>query len=395
MELETLTVKELKGLAQAQGVGAAGWRVTASKAELVSALKGESKPAAPSGPVGNAPAPAAGSLEEVIANALRPHLKAQISREEFDALAESWIEQSDTLAAQAARIEALEKKVESGDFGGPRLTVSFASPLKQSTVKGLAHRQLSQVITWTAAGVPVWLWGGAGCGKTHMARQVAQALGLPVTIISVDPTMTVGKLVGFRSLADGKFQEGFLFKPYRDGGVVMLDEIDTGDAGILASLNSLLANGHYTFPDGQEVARHPNFRVIAGANTNGVSPEPGYSARTRLDAATLNRFALVKLLPDAGLELAIVCGGVNESKPWEGGKPLTEDQAAGACKRWVQWVHKARAAAPSVLISPRASILGAQAIRAGIPAGEVADALVFALCTVDAKARIVGAAGSL
>ncbi len=204
----------------------------------------------------------------------------------------------------------------------------------------------------------------------------------------------IGKLLGFRSLADGSFVPGFLLAPFRDGGVVMLDEIDTGDPGVLASLNALLANGHYLFPDGVEVARHPNFRVIAGANTKGVGAVAGYTARNRIDAATLDRFAVIELLPDAGLELALVCGGKNESQPWTCAGPLAAEKAEGACRSWVRWVQKVRASAgASVLISPRASLLGAAALRAGIPVAEVAEALVFKLVSPDTRRNLLAVCG--
>ncbi len=388
-EFEGMSVAELRKAAGKRNIGSGVWRAGAGKDVLLRALRGEDVG-------GSVPSP--GGLEGAIAAAIAPLLKTSIGREEFDALAEQWIEQSDTIAKQAQELADLRTKLEGGEFasknGGVSLTVAFQSPATCGRVEGLTHRQLSQVIAWTAAGVPVWLWGGAGSGKTHMARQVAAALKLPIHIISVDPTLTVGKLLGFRSLADGSFVPGFLLTPFRDGGVVMLDEIDTGDPGVLAALNALLANGHYLFPDGVEVARHPNFRVIAGANTKGVGAVAGYTARNRIDAATLDRFAVIELLPDAGLELALVCGGKNESQPWTCAGPLAVEKAESVCRSWVRWVQKVRASAGvSVLISPRASLLGAAALRAGIPVGEVAEALIFKLVSPDTRRNLLAACG--
>lgn len=256
-------------------------------------------------------------------------------------------------------------------------------------VAGAIHRQLPQIVAWLQADVPVWLWGQAGGGKTHLARQVAEAMGLPFRCAPIDETITVGKLVGFRNVSNGEFVEGLMYRSYKDGGVQLLDEIDT-NATAIASTNSLTANGHYTFPNGEEVTRHKDFRLIAGANTRGTGAVAGYSARIRMDAATLDRFAVIKLDYDPGLELSLTCGVPSASVPWKGGEPATPEQ----CQRYVEWVQKVRASVgDSVLISPRASYLGVKALRRGIPAAEVAEALVFKLVTPDTRSRIVSSCG--
>lgn len=271
--------------------------------------------------------------------------------------------------------------------------IEFTLPESKETrlVAGATHWQLPQVVTWVAADVPLWLWGQAGGGKTHMARQIGEALGLEVTVISIDPTMTVGKLLGFRNLATGEFVEGFLFKPFKEGGLVLIDEIDTGDPGILAALNALLANGHYLFPNGETVTRHEKFRVIAGANTKGCGAVAGYTARNRLDPATLDRFAVIELQYDLELKMALATGRTKKpGMTWQKRSPANED----VCAQWVQYVQQVRCkVGNSVLVSPRASILGCKALRAGIMPDEVADALLFKLVTTDTKRSITNQVG--
>lgn len=258
-------------------------------------------------------------------------------------------------------------------------------------VDGLAHFQMTQLATWLAADVPVWTWGGAGSGKTHLGRQLAAALGLKFYSAAIDETITVGKLVGFRNVSNGEFVEGLIYRAYKEGGVQQLDEIDT-NATAMAALNSLLANDHYTFPNGEEVARHKDFRVLACANTKGTGAVAGYTARVRLDAATLDRFAVIELLYDEGLEVALTTGVPNRTEPW---RPVERHDIAALREGWVKWVQAARkAVAGSALISPRASYLGVRALAAGVPPAEVADALVFKLVTQDTRQRIISAAGS-
>jgi hypothetical protein len=257
-------------------------------------------------------------------------------------------------------------------------------------VTGAMHRQLTQIVAWMRAGVPVWLWGPAGGGKTHLSRQVAEALGQPFYCAPIDETITVGKLVGFRNVSNGEFVEGLMYRAFKQGGVQLMDEIDTNSTAI-AAINSMSANGHYTFPNGEEVARSPNWYLIAGANSKGTGACAGYVARVRMDAATLNRFAIIKLEYDPGLELELSCGIPNTSVPWKPVEPADESK----CRAYVEWVQRVRSkVGDSVLISPRASYLGVKALRAGIPVVEVADALVFALVTDDTRRRICTEAGA-
>ena len=257
-------------------------------------------------------------------------------------------------------------------------------------LEGATHWQFEEILSWLAANVPVWLWGKAGGGKTHLGRQLAAVLEIPAHIVSIDPTMTVGKLVGYRNLATGEYVPGLLTAAYRDGGLLMLDEIDTGDPGIIACLNSLLANGHFLFPCGTTIARHSKFRVIAGANTKGTGAVAGYTARQRLDAATLNRFAILELKYDERLEEILALGSSSlPRQTWVRGTP-DEDR----CRSWVEWVRKVRSSVgDAVLISPRASYLGVAALRAGIPMAEVAAALVFALVSSDTQRSITSTCG--
>lgn len=257
-------------------------------------------------------------------------------------------------------------------------------------VDGLMHPQVPQITAWLRANVPVWAWGAAGSGKTHLARQVAAMLEIEPRVVSVDPTLTVAKLLGYRNVANGGFVEGFLYQAYKSGGLVALDEIDTGDPGVVASINALLSNTHYLFPNGETVERHPKFYTLALANTKGCGATNGYVARNRLDAATLDRFAVIEIKYDTGLELALACGQGVPAQPWQHGQPAQLDTQ----KRYVEWVQKVRQqVGNSVLISPRASINGCRALRHGIPMGEVVEALVFKLITEDSRKQITNTCG--
>lgn len=278
--------------------------------------------------------------------------------------------------------------------GTPKLIVLNQPSGTTVTFSGDVHWQFEQIATWIAAG-PVWAWGDGGGGKTHLMYQIAKATGLTPYIVSVDPTMTVGKLQGYRNLSTGEFVEGLLYKPFKEGGLLGLDEVDTGDPGILACLNALISNDYFMFPNGEVVQKHANFRIIAGANTKGMGATAGYTARQKLDAATLDRFAIIKLEYDEALETAIALGRAKEGgKVWKKAETNAEERET-QCARWVTWVQSARKTVDgAVLISPRASIMGCKAIRLGIPVTEVADSLVFKLCSSDTRHNILRSCGT-
>lgn len=272
----------------------------------------------------------------------------------------------------------------------PKIEVTIAGVT--NAVEGATHRQFPQVLTWLSANVPLWLWGKAGAGKTHLFYQLAEAMGIDPYVVSIDPTTTINKLLGYRNLATGEFVEGLLYKPYKNGGLAGIDEVDTGDQGVIAGLNALLANAQFMFPNGELVKRHTDFRIIAGANTKGTGAVAGYTARTRLDAATLDRFAIVELEYDEGLELGLSCGQKIPPATWKAGEPASEEK----CLEFVRWIQKVRQAANnSVLVSPRASYNAVKALRCGIPAREVAEALVFKLVSDDTRTTLLNRAGGV
>jgi len=332
------------------------------------------------------------NLALLLARALKPHIG-----ETESVLNESRVKE--------LALEVVKQALSNGEFPEERVKGIVADSIKglanrievisngtvRGEINGVTHWQLPQILAWVDANIPVWLWGGAGGGKTHLPQQIASGLNLPWIVCSIDPTTTIGKLLGYRNLAIGEFVEGWLYKPFKEGGLVMLDEIDTGDPGILAALNALLANGSYLFPNGVTVQRHENFRVIAGANTKGCGAVAGYTARNRLDAATLDRFAVIELEYDTDLERSLASGELKQNgKAWERGTAATPAQI----NEWVSYVQRVRAKfGSSVLISPRLSVLGSRALRAGIKSSEVADALLFKLTVPDTKRAIIAQFG--
>lgn len=161
-------------------------------------------------------------------------------------------------------------------------------------LKTAAHPSLIELISVIKAGLTPLLVGPAGCGKTYVAEQVSEALGLEFGHLCFSAGVSETWLYG-RQTPNG-FIEGDFSKLYRDGGVFLADEIDAADSNLLLSLNTALANGHMYNPiSGQRIERHEKFVFIGGANTFGKGANAVYTGRNRLDGATLNRFTVIRV----------------------------------------------------------------------------------------------------
>lgn len=191
-----------------------------------------------------------------------------------------------------ARPQNLVMHVRMGDLPTVRLSHRAAKVLP----KLLAQCKIGQ-----SGGNWPLMFGPTGCGKTVAAEQVAETLGLPFEHVNCSEGMSETWLWGRQTPAG--FIAGGLWKCFKDGGVFLFDEADAANDNVWLSINTMLANGHAHNPIcGESAKRHPNFIAIAAANTNGKGGTGAYSGRTRLDGATLNRFAMFEVSYDPELE---------------------------------------------------------------------------------------------
>lgn len=85
-----------------------------------------------------------------------------------------------------------------------------------------------------------------------------------------------------------------------------MDEIDNGNSNILSALNSALANGFCSFPDGQ-IEMNKDFYLVATANTTGNGATKAYVGRNQIGADTKDRFAFLDWTYDEEIE-KVLCG---------------------------------------------------------------------------------------
>lgn len=135
------------------------------------------------------------------------------------------------------------------------------------------------------------------CGKTHLYRQVADALGLPFGIVSGTGGVTETELFGNATpnlmTGENVYQPTEFVTLYENGGLFLLDEADGMDANCLLKVNSAIANGYCTIPkrlSKPRANRHKDFVFALAANTWGHGATRMYCGRNKLDEATLDRF---------------------------------------------------------------------------------------------------------
>ena len=145
------------------------------------------------------------------------------------------------------------------------------------------------------------LIGPAGSGKNVAISQVADALGQHMYY--TNNASNEFKLTGFID-AGGNYRDTEFYKAFKNGGIFFLDEIDNSDPSALIVINSALANGYMAFPH-ETIDRHPDFRIIAAANTWGKGADLQYVGRNALDGATLDRFDNIFFDYDTNLEKAL------------------------------------------------------------------------------------------
>ena len=206
----------------------------------------------------------------------------------------------DEMLAQGVITQQLEVRLPSGET---------------TVIDGKAHAALPRCIRLAAARRNILLIGPAGSGKTHLAGQVAAALGLPFAHISCSAGMSEGQLTGrLLPVGDGgrfEYVRSEFVRCYEEGGVFLFDEIDAADSNTLLVLNSALANGQMALanrPDNPVAKKHPDFVAIAAANTFGTGADRQYVGRNQLDESTLDRFRIgqVEMDYDADVE-AVLC----------------------------------------------------------------------------------------
>lgn len=246
------------------------------------------------------PAPA-GSLDQMIRDIATRAAGESVNEDRVNALIAAALDE------HAGAVAAIVAKAVANVAPAIKETVIRVNDLPAVTLAGAAHKALDRVLKLARAGIAareqdadaqgpnIALVGPAGCGKTHLGKQTADALGIGFAMQSGSPDMSVSAIVG-RCVpnitgAPAVYESTPFVDAFVNGWLFMWDECDNMHESALLAINSALANGHMTLPDGRRVTRHTNNVVLICMNTFGNGQSREYVGRTQLDAAFIDRFA--------------------------------------------------------------------------------------------------------
>lgn len=161
---------------------------------------------------------------------------------------------------------------------------------------------------------PLGLHGETGTGKTELPLYICDRLNKPLYIVGVNTALMPEDLGGCKDLiaTDAgvitKNNLGLAAKAYRNGGMLLLDEVDKMNAALGCSIHGLLDSKPWSVEQfGVVINKHPYFRCMATANTMGEGGHERYHTSQRMDQALRSRFGWKKTqFPDAVHELKIL-----------------------------------------------------------------------------------------
>lgn len=161
---------------------------------------------------------------------------------------------------------------------------------------------LQDLVVWLRMNKePVWLFGPTGAGKSSMTRQLSSLINYPVFELTGNNDMQFDDLCGHPVMTKKEgwsYQYGPLALAMRYGCVLLFNEMDTCQAGVLCGLNTILDGAPLCIPanGGELILPHPMFRLVVTANTNGNSdPTAMFQGTMKQNISLLDRFMFINV----------------------------------------------------------------------------------------------------
>ena len=140
---------------------------------------------------------------------------------------------------------------------------------------------------------PIFVTGLSGNGKTLMVEQVCAKLKRECYRVNITRQTDEDDLLGGFRLINGNtvWVDGPVVSAMKNGGVLLLDEIDLGSANLMCMQPVLEGKGVFLKKIGQWVTPAAGFTVFATANTKGKGSDDGRFVGTGImNEAMLDRF---------------------------------------------------------------------------------------------------------
>lgn len=153
-----------------------------------------------------------------------------------------------------------------------------------------------QIVDDVVMGSNVMLIGGAGTGKTYLAETLIahKALAREHMTINCSQWTSPTEIIGGQTM-DG-YQEGKLIEAWKNGYVLVLDELPKLDANTAGLFNDALAktrvpNAVIFNARRESFTKHPDFACIATGNVYPNKESMAYGANNKQDLSLLDRFS--------------------------------------------------------------------------------------------------------
>ena len=197
------------------------------------------------------------------------------------------------------------------------ISESLIPPTDVTYVPFGIHKDVEKVIK-SKIFYPTYIYGPTGNGKSTTVEQICAKQNRPIIRINLNSMTDEDQLIGTKTLTDGNVEviEGPIVRAMRMGYVLLLDEIDAGNANTLLCLQPILEGKPFYFKLKNEmIIPAAGFNIFATANTKGKGSEDGrYIGTNILNEAFLERFAvtMVQDYPGQAVELKIITNVMNQ-----------------------------------------------------------------------------------
>jgi len=160
--------------------------------------------------------------------------------------------------------------------------------------------ELKNVILALELGIPTYVWGHKGSGKSELFEQIAARTGRGFMRVQHTVNTEESHVIGQWTVRDSQtvFELGPLPLAMINGWMYCADEYDFALPSVLSVYQAVLEGKALVIKEadaGKRIVKpHPNFRFVATGNTNGSGDETGLYQGTNIqNAANYDRFGMV------------------------------------------------------------------------------------------------------
>ena len=166
------------------------------------------------------------------------------------------------------------------------------------------HEKFDDILTMILENQTPYIYGPSGCGKTYMIeRQIAGLLGQNITTNGY--ILNEQDILGYVSQSNGNYVPSNLYRCYKLGDIIFFDELDSSIGNATVVLNKFIGgkDENYVFPNGEELKRHPNFRIVSSGNTDGSGET---IIRQKIDESLMQKLTPIEINYDSKIEKRIL-----------------------------------------------------------------------------------------